>query len=983
MKRDAMSKLSASFYVLVLVLSALVVVPLPLAGETMGTNTIYVPVVSGGSPVSSGVTVTLTNVHTGEVIPAPYSSTYNLYVATDAPSGYYRVDVTSDSYYDAIFAREFRFEGLSPYTVSPQISLVGFDSKIYEWNITVVDGVTGAKIKGAKVSFYDPAADEIVAYDETNTVGLASVDMFRTTVMGDYYLIVQADNYRLYKEPVLVNSDNASTISLTRSVDVTGFVMDYRGPAQNVVAYLMNNDTSLLPIERVMRSSAGSFFGFDVSPGDYILCVDADGDAADMRYLTVDTTPIDLSIYLENQTQREEHVTLTYGSDFNVLTLDVSTVWSYDEAYPGLNYSDIGSLRMQIDLNSDTPDGVVDASEIAAFTNMLTRFGAQHVTTSRLLTVNDTLYKSATAISLDPLTGLVPGAVTATDGVSYGYTVSYTPVKALDIGAQDYSATAYAAYDTSEVNYTYTVDLPASYELVANSSVRVEVAGYLVVSLDPEQWVGGPEAVALTFEKAEMPEAGAGIVDSSAVYAVTDDGGNVTKYIVSVGKEVNFTAMSSTDPNGNPLTYTWDFGDGSADVTTANVTTPHTYASANALRVVTLVIEDVSGMVNSTEINVTCDGRDPVPVITVKERELNASNTIWVNQSEVLTFNATSSSDDAVSAGDGLGIIDWIQFDYGEGNKSSRVYWTDDQQNVSFSWADAGEYNLTLNVTDVVGHWKNTTIKVIVNDTTNPVATFLVRNATWGTVLKEQQPIIFSAEAVTDNVDDKDEMWFAWYFDDDSGAARYQNGTGLWNITHNFTKAGNYAVKLNVTDLSGNYHSTTKRVIIESKPRPDMRIDSISFDPETFTEDSSGMIIVNLTNRGSANATGVTLTFYVVNGDGTEEVIGTTTTLYNGTNVVTLVEVGGKVQVRFAWTPSAKGTYTIKVNVTSTEQSAYHDMTDIVDVKEAGWKAYALWGGVLVVLVVVPLLLYVRGRWAKRERKGPRREEKRSKGEED
>jgi hypothetical protein len=132
MRRDAMSKLSASVFALVIVLSTLVIPMGDAEAETLGTNTIYVPVTSSGSPVSTGVTVTLTNVHTGDVLVAAYSSAMKLYVVNDAPSGYYRIDVVAEDHYDAVNAAELLFTGLTSKTVSPAISLTEFPTKQWE-----------------------------------------------------------------------------------------------------------------------------------------------------------------------------------------------------------------------------------------------------------------------------------------------------------------------------------------------------------------------------------------------------------------------------------------------------------------------------------------------------------------------------------------------------------------------------------------------------------------------------------------------------------------------------------------------------------------------------------------------------------------------------------------------------------------------------------------------------------------------------------
>ena len=58
----------------------------------------------------------------------------------------------------------------------------------------------------------------------------------------------------------------------------------------------------------------------------------------------------------------------------------------------------------------------------------------------------------------------------------------------------------------------------------------------------------------------------------------------------------SFSGSTSTDPEGDALTYNWDFGDDSTDDTTQDAT--HTYATAGA-KTVTLTVDDGHGRTNS------------------------------------------------------------------------------------------------------------------------------------------------------------------------------------------------------------------------------------------------------------------------------------------------------------------------------------------------------------------------------------------------
>ena len=970
MSGNPMRKLSAGLLVLVLALTTLVVIPGPSQVQALGSNNIYVPVVSGGIPVTTA-TVTLTNVHSGEVIPANPSS--GLYLASNAPAGYYRVDVTASGYYDAIDSREFAFYGTTSHTVNPQISLVKFGTPQYEVNVTVTPSMAGVKI-----SFYNATAREVVMSGTTNSQGYVILNMFRAGASADMYLVAEMSSYRTIATPITITAPSSPNVNMVSANVVSGMVTNWANePAVGVVAYLLSTDSARPWVTRLTKSSGMDYyFVLNSEPGTYYLCVDAFGlDADTVRLVTLPGDEDQGVIQLQNQTERTEAVDISIASNWASYSLSMATSVSYDEALPGLNYSDVGSLRMQIDLNLGSTDGTLDPAEVGTIVSKVRRWGPSELTSGRLMVVNDTLYRNGTVSSFD--FGVSTGAIDSTTAsVSYGYDVVYSVIGSVDATAPGYWVNASARLDTPAVHHAYSIALPANYELVYNNTGSgVEVKGFQTVTIDSAIASGYYEGVDMEVQESEKPTA-KGAVDSLAnvAYKQVNETGDLVKYFVRVNASVTFNAADSSDPNGNPLNYTWNFNDSSPSMTTQNVTYVYNYTTASKLRNVTLTIEDVAGIQDWTNLPVVCDALNPVPQLAFLNRTLNVvTNTLSVDQREVLVLNATDSTDDVAEAGDGLGLIDWVQFDYGDGNSSDRMSWKD---NATHTYASAGEYNLTVNVTDVVGHWANKAVKVHVNDTTDPSVAYSVKNSTGGSNLVENMTLWFDANTSSDNLDGNTLLEYSWYFGDGS----WQNMTGAEGgnyVSHVYTAVGTFHTSLNVTDLTGNSKIAPKAITVVAGPRPNLRVDSVTYDPGNFTEDKSGTILVNLTNTGSRQATGIVVTFILVKEDGTEKLLGTSSDMYNGTIAVEVVEVGGKVQVKFKWTFDNKGTYKIKVNVTCVNQLTVTKYTaPDLTVEEAGWKKPALWGGAIAVIILVPLAIYLSRKWSKREKKGPRRERK-------
>jgi probable HAF family extracellular repeat protein len=138
---------------------------------------------------------------------------------------------------------------------------------------------------------------------------------------------------------------------------------------------------------------------------------------------------------------------------------------------------------------------------------------------------------------------------------------------------------------------------------------------------------------------------------------------------------IRFDGTASTDADGDPLTYTWNFGDG----TTGSGTNPmHTYA-ASGTYTVTLTVND--GITNSIPAGAQVTVNNTAPIARV-------SGPATGFKSSVLTWDGSGSSD---ANGDTL----TYHWDFGDG--SSLISST---PTVTHSYTTIGSYLVTLVVSD-------------------------------------------------------------------------------------------------------------------------------------------------------------------------------------------------------------------------------------------------------------------------------------------
>ncbi len=155
---------------------------------------------------------------------------------------------------------------------------------------------------------------------------------------------------------------------------------------------------------------------------------------------------------------------------------------------------------------------------------------------------------------------------------------------------------------------------------------------------------------------------------------------------------VSFDASGSTDPNGDPLTYSWDFGDGK---TSTGPVTGHTYTTIGTYTV-TLTVDDGNGGTDTETVTITVTNTAPTASFT-------ATPTFGQPPLDV-TFDASASND---ANGDAL-TYSW---DFGDGNSGTGV-------TTSHTYSNEGVYTVTLTVDDGNGGTDTESTTVTVSLTT-------------------------------------------------------------------------------------------------------------------------------------------------------------------------------------------------------------------------------------------------------------------------
>ena len=244
--------------------------------------------------------------------------------------------------------------------------------------------------------------------------------------------------------------------------------------------------------------------------------------------------------------------------------------------------------------------------------------------------------------------------------------------------------------------------------------------------------------------------------------------------------EVSLDATNSSDPDGEIISYNWDFGDGS---TGSGATKNHTYDNPGDYSVELTVTDDAGATdIETVTISVTSSNQAPTASI-------NADPTSGDAPLEV-TFDASGSSDSD-------GNIASYEWDFGDGATGSG-------SSVDHTFDSSGAYSVELTVTDNDGATDTASVEIEVSGEGGELnARILVVPPGPGQIYTRQ----FTAALSTGDI-----ASYEWDFKSVSNPGTATD-SGV-EVSHTYQNKGTYTVELVVSGSSGATDMTTKDITI-------------------------------------------------------------------------------------------------------------------------------------------------------------------------
>jgi PKD repeat protein len=246
----------------------------------------------------------------------------------------------------------------------------------------------------------------------------------------------------------------------------------------------------------------------------------------------------------------------------------------------------------------------------------------------------------------------------------------------------------------------------------------------------------------------------------------------------AINQDVLFTAAGAGLVQG--AIANWDFGDGS---TGTGITATHRYTRGGNYTV-TLRLASNVGQTATTSRTITVSSTLPAASVnfTFSPTSPGINDTVFLNASSSTVVNPTFS------------------WDFGDGTSGSGVTPT-------HSYGRPGTYSITLTARNDLGQTVSVSKSVTVSSTSTQLVADFIFSPTNPTISLNTNTVLFDATDSGPNVSS-----YTWDFGDGSGTTTGQK------VSHAFSKAGVWVVRLTITDGNGRSATVTKQVTVLAVP---------------------------------------------------------------------------------------------------------------------------------------------------------------------
>ncbi len=589
-----------------------------------------------------------------------------------------------------------------------------------------------------------------------------------------------------------ISSDSPSGVSVT-------FINQETGASQSVTS-----------------SADGSYSFNNLDDGEYSVRYSKVGflSVLDTWSVPSDLPLDDVAMYLApaGSTSVTVNVKDGGGTDINGATVSLMSATTEDswwtDAPVGYTVSNSTDVAGDAGFDSLTLDEYVIRVEASGYA---TTFGNTSDTNIVMLALDDTNKQTVRVYdpSGSPLGDATVFMYDATSSTWYGANkVGYTYYLQPSAGSEVYVYAYHGSNNNPSVLKIASVSEPATHNMEVGSNSAAN-DGIVYINSAPSQ---GAQSVTPMYDD-RMIKLNPGPSASIDVTGTTDVDGS---HIVAAGSEVNFSGSSSTSPIGG-ISYNWG---SSSDVDYS--------ASFTESGTVTLIVTDEFGATDSTTVNIIADGEAPAPDFTATVKSSTDDDGTAYNETNV-EEDYTTVVFDASSSTDAVGI-DSYSWDFGDES-------TDTGNVTNHIFANPGNFDVILTVTDVAGNNDSKTMTISVKDVTIPSAEFSwsYTNETGGMVsgaAMEGEPTHFNANGSTDN--SGGDLTYTWDFGDGETASGVTTSHTFGNLTDD-----GFNVVLTVSDASDNADVISYNIKPAQKERPDLYISELSFSNDNPTEGST------------------------------------------------------------------------------------------------------------------------------------------------